>query len=291
MMLAYGLFFLSGLALGALYSLGGIGLVLLNRATGVLNFAYGAIGAVGAMIAWQILNWGGPEPLAWAASVGAGLLLSLAFGRLLAPGLAHREPVVKAVATLGFAIALLGLMNLVWSITPRSISLTLDKQSIAVLGMRITGTRLLAIGAGIVITVLTGILLARTRMGLMMRALADNREVASVLGVPIRKVETTAWSVSGALAGFTGLLFGDLVRLDPTVLTFLVVPIIATTVIGRLTSIPVTFAAGIAIGIIESMLALYAPLTPFRVATPFVVAVVALMWMQRGRYLTFAGED
>ena len=127
---------------------------------------------------------------------------------------------VKAVATLGFAIALLGLMNLVWSITPRNISLALDKQSIAVLGMRITGTRLLAIGAGIAITVLTGFLLARTRMGLMMRALADNREVASVLGVPIGKVETTAWSVSGALAGFTGLLFGDLVRLDPTVSNF-----------------------------------------------------------------------
>ena len=157
--------------------------------------------------------------------------------------------------------------------------------------MRITGTRLLAIGAGIAITALTGVLLARTRMGLMMRALADNREVASVLGVPIRKVETIAWSVSGALAGFTGLLFGDLVRLDPTVLTFLVIPIIATTVIGRLTSIPVTFAAGIAIEIIESMLALYSPLTPFRVAAPFVVAIAALMWMQRGRYLTFAGED
>ena len=58
-MLAYGLFLLSGLALGALYSLGGVGLVLLNRATGVLNFAYGAIGAVGAMVAWQILNWEG----------------------------------------------------------------------------------------------------------------------------------------------------------------------------------------------------------------------------------------
>jgi branched-chain amino acid transport system permease protein len=169
--------------------------------------------------------------------------------------------------------------------------LTLDKQSIAVMGMRITGTRLLAIGAGIAITALTGVLLARTRMGLMMRALADNREVASVLGVPIRKVETTAWSVSGALAGFTGLLFGDLVRLDPAVLTFLVIPIIATTVIGRLTSIRVTFAAGIAIGIVESMLALYSPLLPFRVAAPFVVAIVALMWMQRGRYLTFAGGD
>jgi branched-chain amino acid transport system permease protein len=136
-----------------------------------------------------------------------------------------------------------------------------------------------------------GVFLARTRVGLMMRALADNRQVASVLGTPILKVETTAWGISGALAGFTGLLFGDLVRLDPTVLTFIVIPIIATTVVGRLTSIPVTFVAGLLIGVIESMLALSKLLAPFRVAAPFVVAIVALMWLQRGRRLTFAGED
>ena len=291
MIMAYGLFFLSGLALGALYALGGVGLVLLNRATGILNFAYGAIGALGAMLAWQIMKWGGSEALAWSVSIGTGIVLSLAFGIVVGPGLAHREPVVKAVATLGYAIALLGVMNLFWVITPRSLSLALDGQSIAIMSMRITGTRLLSIGSGIAITLLAGVLLARTRVGLMMRALADNRQVASVLGVPIRKVEIAAWGISGALAGFTGILFGDLVRLDPTVLTFLVIPIIATTVIARLSSIPKTFVAGLAVGIIESMLALYAPLTPYRVAAPFVVAIAALMWFQRDRYLTFAGED
>ena len=80
-------------------------------------------------------------------------------------------------------------------------------------------------------------------------------------------------------------------RLDPAVLTFLVIPIIATTIIGRLSSIPVTFAAGLAIGMLESLLTLYKPLAPFRVATPFLVAIVAMMWMQRGRKLTFAGQD
>lgn len=291
MMLVYGLFLISGLAVGALYALGGIGVVLLNRATGMLNFAHGAIGALGAMFAWQILAWGGPEPLAWIVCLGTGLVLSLGFGRLVAPGLAHREPAVKAVATLGFAIVLLGIMNLLWIITPRKLSLALDTTSVSILGLRVTGTRLLAFGAGIVVSVSTGIFLTQTRTGLMMRALADNRQVASLLGVPIRKVETMAWGISGLLAGFTGLLFGTLVRLDPTVLTFMVIPVIATTVVGRLTSIPTTFVAGLIIGVIESMLALYKPLAQFRVATPFVVAIVMLMWLQRGRYLTFAGED
>jgi branched-chain amino acid transport system permease protein len=290
-MMVYWLFLLSGLAVGALYALGGVGLVLLNRATGVLNFAYGAIGAIGAMTAWQLMDWGYPEPVAWIASIGIGLALSLGFGRFVGPGLAHREPVVKAVATLGFAIALLGLMNLLWIITPRKLALSSDAWSIDVLTLRVTGTRLLALATGIVTTLAMGLFLARTRLGLMMRSLADNRQVASLLGTPILRVETFAWGISGVLAGFTGLLFGDLVRLDPTVLTFMVIPIVATTVVGRLVSIPKTFAAGLLIGVIESMLALYPPLTPFRVATPFVVAIIMLMWLQRGRYLTFAGED
>jgi len=287
----YGLFLVSGLAVGALYALGGVGLVLLNRATGVLNFAYGAIGALGAMSAWQVLQWGYPEPVAWIVCLAIGVALSTGYGVLIAPGLAHREPVVKAVATLGFGIAILGAMNLLWVVNPRKLTLELDSVSLNIFGLRMTGTRLLALSAGIAITTGMGIFLARTRLGLMMRTLADDRQLAAVLGTPIRRVETIAWGFSGFLAGVTGMLFGDLVRLDPAVLTFIVIPIIATTVVGRLTSIKVTFLAGLAIGIIESFLTLYKPLAPFRVASPFIVAILVLMWLQRGRRLTFAGAD
>lgn len=288
---AYGMFLVSGLAVGALYALGGVGLVMLNRATGVLNFAYGAIGAVGAMTAWQVLEWHLPEPLAWAAAMGVSLALSLGFGLLVAPQLAHREPVIKAVATLGFALCLLGLMNLVWMVTSRKLGLFSDSLGLSIIGVRINGTRLIALAGGVIATVAMGIYLSKTRTGLLMRALADNRDVAAILGVPVRRVEAIAWGISGVLAGFTGLLFGGLVRLDPAVLTFLVIPVIATTIIGRLKSIPVTFTAGLLIGVTESMLTLVKPLAPFRVAAPFVIATLALMWLQRGRRLTFAGED
>jgi branched-chain amino acid transport system permease protein len=288
---AYGLFLASGLAVGALYALGGVGLVMLNRATGVLNFAYGAIGALGAMCAWQVLQWGYPEPLAWLACLAIGVLLSTGYGVLIAPGLCHREPVVKAVATLGFGIAILGAMNLLWVVNPRKLTLALDHIPINLFGLRMTGTRLLALVAGIAVTTGMGLFLARTRLGLMMRTLADDRQLAAILGTPIRRVETIAWGLSGLLAGLTGMLFGDLVRLDPAVLTFIVIPIIATTVVGRLTSIRTALFAGLAIGIIESFITLYKPLAPFRVASPFVVAILAMMWLQRGRRLTFAGQD
>lgn len=288
---AYGMFLVSGLAVGALYALGGVGLVILNRATGVLNFAYGAIGAVGAMTAWQVLEWHLPEPLAWLTAIAVSLLLSLGFGLLVAPQLAHREPVIKAVATLGFALCLLGLMNLIWVVTSRKLGLFSDSLGLSALGVRVNGTRLIAFGGGVAATLAMGIYLSRTRTGLLMRALADSRDVAAILGVPVRRVEAIAWGISGVLAGFTGILFGGLVRLDPAVLTFLVIPVIATTIIGRVKSIPTTFVAGLLIGVTESMLTLIKPLAPFRVAAPFIIATLALLWLQRGRRLTFAGED
>lgn len=287
----YGLFLVSGLSVGVLYALGGVGLVVLNRATGVLNFAYGAIGAMGAMAGWQLMALGYAEPFAWLASILIGLVLSLGFGAVVGPGLAAREPIVKAMATLGFALCLLGAMNLLWVVTPRKLALAFDKTSFDVIGMRATGTRVLALASGLIMSVGTALFLAHTRVGLMMRTVAVDREIASILGTPIRRVEMLAWGLSGAFAGFTGLLFADLVRLDPVVLTFLVIPIIATTIVGRLQSIPITFAAGLFIGVAESMLTLVKPVAPFRAAAPFIIAVLALMWLQRGRNLTFAGGE
>ena len=87
------------------------------------------------------------------------------------------------------------------------------------------------------------------------------------------------------------MLFADLVRLNPTVLTFLVIPAIAAAIIGRLDSLLATLAGGLLIGVIESMATLAGPVAPFRSAAPFVVAALMLLWMQRHRRLTFAGRD
>ncbi len=73
---AYGLFFVNGLAVGAIYALSGIGLVVLYRSTGVLNLAYGAVGAMGAMLAWQLQQWGYAEPVIWLVALAAATSLS-----------------------------------------------------------------------------------------------------------------------------------------------------------------------------------------------------------------------
>ena len=287
----YGVFLVAGLALGAIYALSGVGLVVLYRSTGVLNIAYGAIGALGAMIAWQLEQMQYPEPVAWVAALLVATLLSVAYGRLVAPHLAYREPVVKAVATLGFALMILGTANYFWVEAPRRLYLFTDAMGFELLDVRITGTRAVVFVATLATTFGIAVFLKHTRIGLLMQALANKRELSSVLGVPVLRIETYAWLISGFLAGFTGLMFGDLVRPNPGALTFLVIPAIAAAIVGRLESLPMTLAGGLIIGVAESMTTLIKPLAPYRSAAPFIVAAILLLWLQRNRKLTFSGHD
>ncbi len=107
-----------GLAVGAVYGVSGVGIVVLYRTTGVLNFAYGAIGALGVFIAFELLNntatsWC-PNWLAYLACVLVGGAVMLAYGLVFGPVFAARDPLVKAAATLGLTLILLAIMSWVW---------------------------------------------------------------------------------------------------------------------------------------------------------------------------------
>src|SRR4249919_36457 len=104
-------FVLTGLALGGVYALSGTGIVVLYQATGVLNLAFGAIGALGALISWELINnTGCPDWLAYLACVGVGGAVTLFYGVVFGPAFANRDPLVKAMGTLGLALILLGAM-------------------------------------------------------------------------------------------------------------------------------------------------------------------------------------
>ena len=284
-----GLFFVSGLAVGSLYALGGIGLVVLYRATGVLNFANGAAGAAGAMTAWQLGQWDIWPPATWISCIVVAMAISLFYGRLIAPKLAWREPVVKAVATLGFALIILGLVSFIWIDDPRSLTLPTDKMAVRILGLRVTVTRLIVIVTSVALVFGIWAFLKFTPVGLHMRSLANDRDLSALIGIPIVRVETFAWGLSGMIAGFTGLMFGDLIRLEPTVITFMVIPSVAAAICGRLEYLSVVLIGGLSIGVIESMLTLSPVLKSVRPIAPFVIAALVLLWSQRGQRLTFGG--
>ncbi len=290
-------FIVSGLALGGVYALSGVGMVVLYQATGVVYLAFGAVGAMGALIAWSLINdVHAPGWVGWLVCVAFGAVVTLGYGMVFGPALAKRDPLVKAVATLGLTLVLFGLMDLLWTTSggeSRAITLPTDNSGFTVGQIQVDWTQVIGLAAGVAITVVTGVFLRYAKLGTAMRAMANDREITATLGVPVRRVEAAAWLGCGILAGAAGLLLADLVALDATTLTFLVISSLAAALIARLSSITVTFAAAIVIGLVHDLLTPIQALTNYRDMTPFVLAAIALLVLSRGggRVLSRSREE
>jgi branched-chain amino acid transport system permease protein len=278
-------FLVTGLTLGGIYALSGVGMVVLFQATGVLYLAFGAVGALGALVAWQLTTSSGFG--FWPALIVAilvGGVVTLAYGMVFGPLLAHRDPLVKATATLGLTLILLGAMDLLWPSSggaSRSLTVPTDSNTFNISNISVTYTNVIALGLGLAVAGLTSAFLRFTKLGTAMRAMANDRDITATLGVPVRRVTAAAWFGCGLLAGLAGVLLSDLVALDATTLTFLVISTLAATLIGRLRSIWITFWAAIVIGVVDAELTPINSVSNYRDATPFVLAAIALLILNR----------
>ena len=129
-----------------------------------------------------------------------------------------------------------------------------------------------------------------------MRAIANNRDVSALLGVPVRRVEAIAWFGSGALCGCVFLLLPSFVKsLDQGTLTWFVIPALSGAIVGQFRSLWVTFVASMVVGVLES------GLTPFngnlqilsdlRRTVPVFISVGAILWISRRRTVVLSGRE
>jgi branched-chain amino acid transport system permease protein len=291
-----------GLAFGGIYSVAGVGMVVLYRATGVLNLSFGAVGAAGALVSWWFIHHTGvPEAVAYLIALAFGGAATLLYGLVFGPAFAAREPLVKMMGTLGLALIVIGLMG--WrapplNAAPRFLQLPTSQWRYEISGATVNWTQIMALLFAIVLTVGTTAFLRYTKLGTGMRALADDREISATLGVPVRRVEAAAWLGSGLVCGAAGLLLADqLSTLDGSTLAFnFVIAALAAAVVGQLRSLWVTLGAGILIGLVQSILTPYyswpsldtGSLSSYRTVTPFVIATIGLLWMGRRRVITIS---
>jgi branched-chain amino acid transport system permease protein len=289
-------FLVTGLALGGVYALSGVGMVVLYRATGVLYLAFGAVGAFGALVAWQLINKAGwNQWLAYLACIVVAAAITLAYGMVFGSALAGRDPLVKAAATLGLTLILLGVMDLLWTSSggeSRSINLPTDNHGFTIGQINVTTTQVIALAVGVAITIGTGAFLRYTKLGTAMRAMANDREITATLGVPVRRVEAAAWLGCGVLSGLAGVLLADLVALDATTLTFIVISSVAAALIAQLRSIVITFAAALVVGVVDASIqsSPSQSLSNYHDMAPFVLAAAALLLINRRRVISISRE-
>jgi branched-chain amino acid transport system permease protein len=294
-------FLILGFAFGAYYGVAATGLVVLYRTTGVLNFAFGAIGMFALNVSWTFLDatwW--PDSLNWFAyllTIILSVLLSLIYGRYIAPVFAQREPLVKTIGTLGLLLLLLGITFVRWKTQDsRSYALPMKKFAFNIGRARVNGVHGLALAFGVLVTLGVTVFLNRTALGTAMRAVANDRDVAALIGIPVRKIEATAWAANGFICGVVALIAVSLTgSLDVVGLTYSVIPYLAAALIGRLKYLGVTFAAGIGIGVVEASLNPFQGsllfLSDYKTTVPFVFCIVAMLWYGRKRTIVLAGRE
>jgi branched-chain amino acid transport system permease protein len=297
-------YFVSGLAFGAMYAVTGTGLVVLYRTTGVVNLAFGAIGCLGAHIAWSLLGGSLSKPspvghglkiLAYPALVAVCAGVTLLYGMWIAPKLSRRDPLVKSLGMVGVALFLLGIMKERWD-TSKPRALVLPTKLFHVGGAVVTSTQIVALVFALAVVIIVSVFLKTTATGTAMRAIANDRDVSSLLGVPVRRVEALAWLASGVICGCVFLILPSFFNsIDQGTLTWFVIGALGGAIVGQFRSLTVTFIASLCIGVVQSLLTPFHGslqfLHDFQTMTPYVVAVIAIVWISRRRTVVLAGRE
>lgn len=271
---------LSGLALGCVYGLVALGVVVIFSATRLLNFAQGEFLMLGGLTAWWTLtdqNW--PYPLALLAVLGVGLaagalVSKVVVGTMLARGADHISIVI---ATLAVSIVIAQSVARGTGPESRGVPSALNGEPFDIAGAVYTRATLsVTIGAVLALAVFAWIR-SRTRIGLSLRAVGANREGARVLGINVGSVETVAFALSGAVAAFAGLLLTPVTGWTPTMGLSAAILGFISAIVGGIASPYTAFGGGIVIGVLSSVLQAYLPSEfPFATAILFAVLIVVI---------------
>ncbi len=270
---------LLGLGLGAMYSLASQGLVLIYRGSGVLNFAQGAIGMVGAYIEWEIaVQHGLPFGLALVCGVATSALLGAATHLLVMRQLRRASPLARIVATLGVLITLQSAVIVKFGSTVKFVPSALPSSVLNLGGgVKVSEDRLYLLLIAAALTVLLWALYKYTRFGLGTSAVAENQRSAATLGWSPDVIATVNWTLGSALAGLAAILISPIVTLQVTILTNLVLAALAGALIASFRSFPIAFVASVVIGVVETVLTRYATQPGLAQSVPFIVIVVVMV--------------
>lgn len=272
-----------GIAYGALYSLAALGIVLIYKTTGVLNFAHGAIGMFSTFLAYEfgvVRGW--PAPIA----ILIALLFAAAFGwfmeRFTLRPLRDRPVLTRVIVTLGWLLVLQAGASLIW----RDTSYHIPLQIFPTTGVKVAQ---ISIGynqiANVVVAAILAILLAAflrfTPLGVAMRATSDNPTAARLLGIRVNLVSASSWVLGSLTAAVAGLLLTPLTSLNTTELTIVAITAFGAALIGGLTSLTMTFAGGILLGVLQSLLVIVVPPQIFGASDVLTFAVILAVLLLR----------
>jgi branched-subunit amino acid ABC-type transport system permease component len=280
-------FLVAGLVTGSLYGLAGLGLVLTYRTSGVLNLAHGAIAAAAAFAFYTLhTEHGLPWPLAAVLVLAAFGLIGGLFLERVTRSLGDVPVAVVIVATVGLLLGIIGLLSLIYGHASRAFPDFLPTSGFSISDVNITWSQVIAFLVASASAAGLYLFLQRSRLGVAMRAVVDDRTLVSLTGQKPARVRGMAWIIGNTFAALSGILLAPGLGLDSILLTLLVVQAFGACAIGRFTSLPLTYAGGLFVGVAASLATRYLtkpPLNGLPSTVPYLVVIGVLLAVHPGK--------
>lgn len=282
-----------GLTTGSIYGISAMGLVLTYKTSGLFNIAHGATSAVGAYAFYAMRqSHGVPWPVAFVIAVLVlGPLSGLVLERM-AVLLDGVTTTFKVVASVGLLVAIQASVGIIYGNgSTFSFDPFLSQAEVfSINGVRVSFANVVYLVLGIGLAAALALLFSRTRMGMEMRGVVDDPTLMSLTGVAPTRIRRKAWMVGSTFAALTGVLFAaSQQQVGIAVLSLLVVQAFGAAAIGRFTSLPLAFAGGIIVGLLQQIAAKafgpYENMQGLSLNVPFLVLFLILLFAKKNQFV------
>lgn len=279
--------FINGLLVGTLYALIALGFVLIYKASDVINFAQGELVMfAGFVLAASLQEYG--LPLAWAIAAGLAsmILLGYLIERIVLQHLIGQPVVSIIMATIGLAAFLQGLSLFIWGPGTRNLPLPISNAPVYVGEILLSPIQIYAAILALACIAVFGLFFTKSRMGIALRAIADDQQVSMAMGINVKLYFAMAWAIAGIVAAVGGVVWGHMLGVDVQ-LALVGLKVFPVVILGGLDSIVGAIVGGMIIGVVESLAAGFIdPLVGggTKDFTPYVLMILVLMFRPYGLF-------
>ncbi len=279
----------TGLVLGSVYALVALGFVLIYKATGILNFAQGEFVLLGAYLClWVINQFHLPFLVAFVLALAMMSLFGIMLERLaLRPMIG--EPIISIIMlTIGLAAIIRAAVACFWGTQIRAFPQVFPQTPVYLGPIILSQVYLWTFGTTLVLLVICSLFFKYSRIGVIMRAVADDQQAAQSMGISVKKVFAISWSISAVVSTIGGVLIGNINGINISLAAF-GLKVFPAVILGGLDSIPGAILGGFIIGVLENLAGGYLDVYfggNVKEVAPFVVLVIILMIKPYGLFGT-----
>jgi branched-chain amino acid transport system permease protein len=277
---------LDGIATGAVYAALALGMVLVYRATGILNFAQGEMAMLSTYATWFLWDAGlgiwGAVAVSLVASFAGGALIE----RIIVRPVERKSPAAVFIVLIGLWITLNAGAGLLFGSDGRTMGDLFGGGGVDVGGVRISADTMGVLGVLTAVCAVLWLLFSHTKLGLVLRGVASNPSSAALVGIPVGRMYMIGWGLGAALGALAGALITTSVYIEPNMMIGILVYAFAAAILGGFDSPPGAIVGGLALGVTESLASGYVDWigSALKLSVAFVVIIAVLLVRPTGLF-------